>query len=60
MPSCRLVFLLGDQLTTEAYWRIGATDWFEVTPDLQYVHNPALAPKQDSLWIFGLRLRAIF
>jgi carbohydrate-selective porin OprB len=29
-----------------------------ITPDVQFVVNPALTPSEDSLWVLGLRLRA--
>jgi len=29
-----------------------------ITPDVQLVVNPALDPSKESLWIFGLRVRA--
>jgi len=28
-----------------------------VTPDLQYIRNPALNPDADSIWVLGIRLR---
>jgi porin len=29
-----------------------------ITPDVQFIVNPALDPTEDSVWILGLRLRA--
>lgn len=49
-----------NQLTAETYWRFSVADWLEITPDVQYIRNPALALAQKDIWIFGLRLRATF
>jgi porin len=51
---------LDDQITFETYWRFSVADRFEITPDIQYVANPALAPTESDLWYLGLRLRASF
>jgi carbohydrate-selective porin OprB len=31
----------------------------QVTPDIQYIRNPALNPKADDSWVFGLRARLV-
>ena len=49
-----------DQVTAEVYWRIRPVDWLEITPDVQYIRNPALNSGIRDVWIFGLRLRAVF
>jgi porin len=51
---------LDDQFTLEAYWRFAFQEHFEITPDVQYVSNPALSSDASDLWNLGLRLRAIF
>lgn len=51
---------LDDQTTLETCWRFSVADRFEITPDVQYVANPALAPTESDLWYLGLRLRAVF
>lgn len=51
---------LDDQITFETYWRFSVADRFEITPSIQYVDNPALAPAESALWFLGLRLRAVF
>ena len=28
-----------------------------ITPNLQFISNPALNPDADSIWLFGLRMR---
>ena len=32
----------------------------EVTPDLQLIIEPTLAPEKDSVWVFGVRVRITF
>jgi porin len=46
-----------DQFTTELFWRYQLTKELAVTPSVQYIKDPALRPEEDSLWVFGLRLR---
>jgi porin len=48
---------LDDQLVFEAYYRWQLTEQFAITPDIQYLKDPALNTEQDSLWVFGLRGR---
>ncbi len=48
---------LDDQSTFEAFYRIQLFKELAVTPDIQYVRNPALNPDEDELWILGLRVR---
>ena len=48
---------LSDQLTTELYFRWNIAPQFALTPDIQYLRDPALNPEEDSLWVFGLRAR---
>jgi len=51
---------LDDQHTLELFYRIQLWKEFAITPDIQYIRNPALNPAQDSLWVFGLRARLAF
>jgi porin len=51
---------LDDQHTLEAFYRIQLWKELAVTPDIQYIKNPALNPKDDKLWVFGLRARLAF
>jgi len=46
-----------DQYTLEAFYRYVMADFLEVTPELQYVVNPAFAPESDEILVLGLRLR---
>jgi porin len=48
---------LDDQYTFELFYRLQITEQFAVTPDIQYLIDPAQNPTEDSLWIFGLRAR---
>jgi porin len=48
---------LEDQYVFEAYYRWQLSEQFALTPDIQYLVDPALNPDQDSLWIVGLRGR---
>jgi porin len=51
---------LDDKHTLEAFYRIQFWKEFAVTPDIQYIRNPALNPDNDTLWVFGLRARLAF
>jgi len=48
---------LPDQYTAELFYRWQISKAIAVTPDLQYIKNPALNAETDSLWVFGLRVR---
>ncbi|MDW4551497.1 carbohydrate porin, partial [Defluviimonas sp. D31] len=49
-----------DQYTVEAFYRYDVTDFLQITPQLQYVANPANDPTTDSILVLGLRLRVAF
>jgi len=49
-----------DQYTLEAFYRCDLTDFLQVTPEIQFVVNPAFAPETDEILVLGLRLRAFF
>jgi porin len=51
---------LDDQHTLEAFYRIQLWKELAITPDIQYIRNPALNPENTSLWVFGLRARLAF
>ena len=51
---------LRDQTSVELYYRIQLFKELAITPDVQYIKNPALNPAEDSLWVFGLRARLAF
>jgi len=48
---------LGDQYTAEVFYRYMLSKHFAITPDLQYIKDPALNPDQNSNWIAGIRVR---
>ena len=48
---------LDDQYTVEAFYRIPITQQVALTPGIQYIKNPALNPRDDSIFMFGLRAR---
>ena len=49
-----------DQTTAEIFYRFHITPQFAVTPDLQYIRNPSLAPRENSMWVFSVRGRLAF
>jgi porin len=51
---------LDGQHTLEAFYRIQLWKEFAITPDVQYIKNPALNPEDGELWVFGLRARLAF
>ena len=51
---------LDDQYTVELFSRLQVTEYLQITPDIQYVIDPALNPEEDHSWVFGLRARLIF
>jgi porin len=51
---------LDNQHTFEAFYRIQLWKEIAITPDIQYIRNPALNADDDSLWVFGLRARLAF
>jgi len=48
---------LDDQYTAEVFYRWQISKALAVTPDLEYLKNPALNPEEDSVWVFGVRAR---
>ena len=51
---------LRDQFTSEAFYRFQLTQFLAITPDVQLIADPALDPTEDTLALFGIRLRASF
>jgi len=50
---------LDNQYSFELFGRLQVTQNLQVTPDIQWVINPALNPKADQSWVFGLRARLV-
>ena len=48
---------LKDQYVFEVFYRFQLAQQFAITPDIQYLIDPALNPNHDSLWVLGLRAR---
>lgn len=46
-----------DQYIMEVYYNITLGKHFNITPDIQYIKNPALSTEDDT-WVFGLRINA--
>lgn len=46
-----------DQYIMEVYYNIALGKHFNITPDIQYIKNPALSSEDDT-WVFGLRINA--
>ncbi|USD43929.1 carbohydrate porin [Vibrio sp. SCSIO 43135] len=46
------------QFTAELYYNIELNDLVQLTPDLQYISDPAFS-SEDSTWVVGLRARII-
>ena len=51
---------LNDEYTAELYYRYQMTQLFSVTPDIQYLTNPALNPDEENVLVVGLRGRLSF
>ena len=41
----------------ELFYRLQFSPNFVVTPDIQFLVDPALNPEEDTLWVFGVRAR---
>jgi porin len=48
---------LRDQYTAELFYRWQLTPRLAVTPDIQWIRNPALNPEEEQIWILGVRVR---
>jgi porin len=49
-----------NQYTMELFYRYDPTDFFQITPIIQYVANPANDPDTDDFLVLGLRARLVF
>ena len=50
---------LPNQFTAEVFFRWQVSKVLAITPDVEYLKNPALNPEADSIWVFGLRARGV-
>ena len=44
-------------IAVEAFMRIQVANQVAITPDIQFMVNPALNPEVSSMWLFGVRGR---
>ena len=51
---------LDDQYTAEIYYRFQLLRILTITPDMQFILNPALNPDEDLITVWGLRARLAF
>ena len=51
---------LRNEQVIETYWNWTIAKALLLTPDVQYIRNPALAPSRDSAWVFSLRSTLMF
>ena len=51
---------LDDQYTVELFSRLQVLRNLQITPDIQYIRNPARTPDANHSWVFGLRARLNF
>jgi porin len=51
---------LSNQNGIELFYRLQVTKQIAITPDIQYLRNPALNPDENSIWVFNLRARFSF
>ena len=51
---------LDDQYTVELFSRLQVFRNLQITPDIQYIRNPARNPDANHSWVFGLRARLNF
>jgi len=51
---------LDDQYGIEVFYRWQLAKEFALTPNVQFIKDPALNPDEDNLWLFGLRARLAF
>jgi len=48
---------LDNQYTMELFYRFQLAQQFAITPNIEYLKNPALNPDESQIWVFGLRAR---
>jgi porin len=46
-----------DQYTAELFYRWQLSQNLAITPDIQYLRNPALNPDESSILVLGIRVR---
>jgi len=51
---------MSEQFTSEIFYRFQLTEFLAITPDVQFIVDPANNPNATELAFFGIRLRAAF
>ncbi len=51
---------LDNQYTVEVFARMQVMRILQLTPDIQYIRNPARNPEANHSWVYGLRARVVF
>ncbi|MGY5452613.1 carbohydrate porin [Agarivorans sp. MS3-6] len=51
---------LSKQMTSELYYHYTLNPYIALTPDIQYIKNPALNQAVSSTWVLGLRVRVLY
>lgn len=51
---------LGSQYVGEIFYRFHITENFAITPDVQYISNPVLDPREDRMAVASVRARLTF
>lgn len=53
-------YLVGDssQFTTEIYYNVQVNEFIQITPDIEYIKDPAFSTESSS-WVFGIRARVV-
>ena len=51
---------LDDQYPAELFYRVQLAQNFAITPDIQFIIDPALNPAEDNIFVFGIRGRLTF
>lgn len=50
----------GSQTSAELFYRFSISPGLQITPSLQYIHNPLFNAGQSNIALLGLRVRAVF
>jgi len=45
------------QTTGELFYRVQLAQNLAITPNLQLLKDPALTDEEDTVWVYGLRIR---
>lgn len=51
---------LRNQYVAEVFYRMQISDYFQLTPDIQVIREPSRNRNNDTIGVFGLRMRLVF